>query len=70
MQDAEFVKGIRMLPALAFAAPIDLPELSNNLFFQLPVDAYDLALYYFEVTYIDNSLDRHHYFPSKYGTTT
>ena len=40
-----------MLPALAFATPTDIPELFNNLFLQLPVEAYDLALY-FEATYI------------------
>ena len=49
-QDVEAIQ-VRMLPALAFATPTDIPELFNNLFLQLPVEAYDLALY-FEATYI------------------
>ena len=40
-----------MLPSLAFATPTDIPELFNQLFIDLPPEAYDLALY-FESTYI------------------
>ena len=40
-----------MLPALAFATPFDIPEIFNDLFLQLPAEAYDLGLY-FENTYI------------------
>ena len=50
-QDVEFAIQVRMLPALAFATPTDIPELFNNLFLQLPVEAYDLALY-FEATVV------------------
>ena len=50
-QDVEFAIQVRMLPALAFATPTDIPDLFNNLFLQIPVEAYDLALY-FEATYI------------------
>ena len=34
-----------MIPALAFATLTDVPELFNQLFMELPTDAYDLALY-------------------------
>ena len=51
MQDPEFATKVRMLPALAFATPFDIPEIFNDLFLQLPAEAYDLALY-FENTYI------------------
>ena len=51
MQDVEFAMKVRMLPALAFATPTDIPELFNSLLLQLPVEAYDLALY-FEAIYI------------------
>ena len=51
MQYVEFAIQVRMLPALAFATPTDIPEPFNNLCLRLPVEAYDLALY-FEATYI------------------
>ena len=50
-QDKEFAIRVRMLPSLAFATPTDIPELFNQLFIDLPPEAYDLALY-FESTYI------------------
>ena len=50
-QDTEFAIKVRMLPSLAFAIPTDIPELLNQLFLDLPPEAYDLALY-FESTYI------------------
>ena len=50
-QDVEFAIQVRMLPALAFATPTDIPDLFNNLFLQIPVEAYDLELY-LEATYI------------------
>ena len=42
---------VRMLPSLAFATPTEIPELFNQLFIELPPEAFDLALY-FESTYI------------------
>ena len=50
-QDPSFGLQIRMIPVLAFATSTDVPELFNQLFMELPTDAYDLALY-FESTYI------------------
>ena len=50
-QDSSFALQIRKIPALAFATSTDVPELFNQLFMELPTDAYDLALY-FESTYI------------------
>ena len=32
---------IRMLPALAFATPTDIPEFFNQLVMELPTEAYD-----------------------------
>ena len=49
--DPSFALQTRMIPALAFATPTDIPDLFHQLFAQLPSDAYDLALY-FESTYI------------------
>ena len=49
--DPSFALQTRMIPALAFATPTDIPDLFHQLFVQLPSDAYDLALY-FESTYI------------------
>ena len=40
-----------MLPSLAFATPTDIPELFNQLFMELPPEAYALALYFYS-TYI------------------
>ena len=40
-----------MLSALAFATPTDIADLFNELFMELPPEAYELASY-FESTYI------------------
>ena len=50
-QDSEFALKIRMLPALAFATPTDIPDLFTELFMELPPEAYELASY-LESTYI------------------
>ena len=50
-QDSVFALKIRMLPALAFATPTDIPEIFTKLFLELPPEAYELASY-FESTYI------------------
>ena len=50
-QDSVFALKIRMLPALAFATPTDIPELFTELFMEPPPEAYELASY-FESTYI------------------
>ena len=39
MQDPEFVTKVRVLTALAFATPFDIPEIFNYLFLQLPAEA-------------------------------
>ena len=39
----------------SIATPTDIPELFNQLFIELPIEAYDLALY-FESTYIGRHL--------------
>ena len=54
-QDSEFALKVRMLPSLAFATPTDIPELFNQLFMELPLETYDLALY-FESTYIGRQI--------------
>ena len=50
-QDLGFALKIRMLPALAFTTPTDIPDLFNELFMELPPEAYELASYV-ESTYI------------------
>ena len=63
-QDEELAIRIRLLPALAFAAPYEIPQLFALVSEQLPItEARDLILY-FENTYIGRVIFRLICFPS------
>ena len=64
-QDPLFALQIRMLAALAFATPTDIPELFSEIFMQLPMEAYDLAAY-FEATYVGRHISSSNVVPSMF----
>ena len=56
MQDEDLALRLRMLPALAFASPFDVPELFPQVIEQVNIpEATELALY-FEQTYVGRTL--------------
>ena len=63
--DPLFALQIRMLPALAFATPTDIPELFSEIFIELPAEAYELAAY-FESTYVGRYISSSNVVPSMF----
>ena len=55
-QNEEFALKIRLLPALAYASPFDVPELFADVVQQLPMPAAQGLVLYFERTYIGRTL--------------
>ena len=55
-QNEEFALKIRLLPALAYASPFDVPELFADVVKQLPMPAAQGLVLYFERTYIRRTL--------------
>ena len=55
-QDQELAIRIRLIPALAFAAPHEVPDLFNEVAAQLPTPAADGLMEYFERTYVGRIL--------------
>ena len=55
-QDQELAIRIRMFPALAFAAPFEVPNLFNEVAAHLPTPEADDIIQYFERTYIGRTL--------------
>ena len=54
-QEPSFALQLRMIPALAFATPDDIPEMFNRLFAILPIESSEL-IQYFETTYIGKQI--------------
>ena len=66
MQDVEFAMKVRMLPALAFATPTDIPEIliafSCNYLWKLTIWLYTLKLLILVDISLIHPLCHHHYF--------
>ena len=73
-QDVEFAIQVRMLPALAFATPTDIPDLFNNLFYKYlwkhTIWHYTLKLLILVDIRLIPLFCHHHYFQWKCGTNT
>ena len=64
-QDSLFALNIRMLPALAFPNPTDIPELFSEIFIEIPAEAYELAAY-FESSYVRRDISSSNVVPSMF----